>query len=239
MDSKVKAIKDWLDQGIRSDEELLNRYREAFPMGQEDLEEKAYYSQLRPLIGQLKSEMVDSVGAVRLVRDYWHDSRIKGYVPLEDVDEELVRTHIWDSEKKYSRYANDAEAGQQLFFKNFGVEAGIGPMPDRLNFDSEVERLFYTSLIERIPDITRGDNGYKLGRYKYDLAWEDERVLIEIDGQTHHSSQADREKDCKKTRFAQKKGWNLIRFTAKEVLQRPDKCIDEVLQIRKTLKTAV
>jgi len=236
MDSRVKVVKSWLDQGVRSDEELLNYYREAFPMEREELEEKAYYSQLRPLIGQLKSEMIDTGGNARLVRDYWHDSRIKGYVPVDEVDEELIRIQIWEAEKKASRHANEAEAGKQLFFQNFGLETEAGPL---VSFDSNVEKLFYPMLLERVPAITRGENGYKLGRYRYDFAWESEKVLIEIDGQDHHASQEDREKDCKKARFAQKKGWSLIRFTAKEIFQRPAKCIDEVLQIRKTLKMAV
>jgi len=233
MDSKVKVIKGWLDEGIRSDAELLSRYREAYPMEQDDLEEKAYYGQLRPLIGQLKSEMVDTEGTARLIREYWHDPRIKGYVPLDEVDFELSRLHIGISESKSVKHANDAEAAKQLLFKDFGAEFDTKSRT-MANFDSNVEKFFYSQLMERIPDLTRGDNGYKLGRYKYDFAWESERVLLEIDGQEHHSSQEDRKKDCQKTRFAQKKGWSLIRFTAQEVYSHPDKCIDEVLLIRKT-----
>jgi len=233
MDSKVRMIKGWLDEGIRSDEELLSHYRQSYPMEQEDLEEKAYYSQLRPLIGQLKSEIVDTEGTTRLIREYWHDPRIKGYVPLDEVDEELSRRHIGLSEGRSAKHANDAEAAKQLFFKNFGPGGETGPWSDAV-FDSNVEKYFYPKLLQRIPDLTRGDNGYKLGRYKYDFAWVSERVLLEIDGQEHHSSQEDRKKDCEKTRFAQKKGWSLIRFTAFEVFNNPNKCIDEVLQIRKT-----
>ena len=64
---------------------------------------------------------------------------------------------------------------------------------------------------------TKGLPGYP-SHYKLDIANPERRIAIEVDGQSH-SSKAGRAKDIKKTRFLESRGWTVLRFRNREVLQ--------------------
>jgi very-short-patch-repair endonuclease len=64
---------------------------------------------------------------------------------------------------------------------------------------------------------THGLPGYP-SHYKLDIAHPERRIAIEVDGASHHSRKV-QEKDLKKTRFLEARGWRVLRFWNLEVLE--------------------
>lgn len=61
--------------------------------------------------------------------------------------------------------------------------------------------------------------------YQVDLALKKERIAIECDGKTFHSSKEQRLRDQKKTTILQRHGWKVIRFTGREIYQDLQGCV--------------
>lgn len=64
--------------------------------------------------------------------------------------------------------------------------------------------------------------------YKIDIAIPAHMLAIEVDGQSHNAI-ARREQDAKKADFLKSAGWNLLRFSNKEVMANPTACARMVM----------
>ncbi|WP_281680806.1 endonuclease domain-containing protein [Synergistes jonesii] len=64
--------------------------------------------------------------------------------------------------------------------------------------------------------------------YKIDIAIPAHMLAIEVDGRSHNSL-CIREKDLKKEIFLKSKGWTLLRFSNKEILENPSICAETVM----------
>lgn len=60
---------------------------------------------------------------------------------------------------------------------------------------------------------------FRIGRYRLDFAFPAIKLAVEIDGIEFHGSQFAFIRDRKRTRFLESKGWRIMRFAAKEVLE--------------------
>lgn len=98
------------------------------------------------------------------------------------------------------------------------------------NFETEIERILREALESR---------GYKPGidfstqyplRYGYilDIAFPEEKLAIEADGTPWHSSKRARQKDHIKDNVLFKMGWEVLRFTDRQIISDCDKCVDEI-----------
>jgi len=70
---------------------------------------------------------------------------------------------------------------------------------------------------------------YQHSIYSYDFAFIDLKIDVEIDGGTHTSEKVkviDKRRDI----FSQSHGWEVIRFTAKEVKENVTLCIQKIEQ---------
>lgn len=97
-------------------------------------------------------------------------------------------------------------------------KVGVAPV------ESPAEASFYEAAKQRI-DVTPQ---YKTGPYRLDFAIVHKRVGIEIDGLTYHNGQESFIKDQQRQRDLQSRGWTIIRFAAKEALDKPEWCVSEV-----------
>lgn len=68
----------------------------------------------------------------------------------------------------------------------------------------------------------------RLGRWRFDLAWPDAKVAVELDGSTHRSEER-RRLDARKQNDAVLAGWTLLRFTWDRVASEPDVVVAEIL----------
>lgn len=55
------------------------------------------------------------------------------------------------------------------------------------------------------------------GKYSIDIAFPVQRITIECDGKTYHSSPQQKAHDRKKDRFLRKNGWRVLRFTGSQI----------------------
>jgi len=98
---------------------------------------------------------------------------------------------------------------------------------------NEIEKTFY----DAFKNIIR-ENGHRvseikcqqpIGLYKVDFLYLN--TVIEIDGHDFHSTKEQREKDYKKSRYLQKRGYTVIRFMGTEVFLDAEKCAEEAHNI--------
>ncbi|MDR9766564.1 DUF559 domain-containing protein [Shewanella baltica] len=73
----------------------------------------------------------------------------------------------------------------------------------------------------------------KHGRYRVDFILRDARLIIELDGHAHHSTQEQLEKDAIRQRYLTRAGYSVIRFTGREINRSPQSCIEDVRTIYK------
>lgn len=67
-----------------------------------------------------------------------------------------------------------------------------------------------------------------IGPWEVDVAWPDAQVVVEADGFRYHRTRADRERDERKTRWFRARGYDLLRFSDREIDQRPLAVVAEI-----------
>lgn len=87
---------------------------------------------------------------------------------------------------------------------------------------SGLEELLSWQIIQaKIPYPAREYQFYKPRRWRFDFAWPDKWVAVEVEGGTWingaHNRGAHFESDCEKYNTATAYGWKVFRFTAKMV----------------------
>ncbi|MGF6369782.1 very-short-patch-repair endonuclease [Paraburkholderia sp. RAU6.4a] len=101
-----------------------------------------------------------------------------------------------------------------------------GPSPIEESFSKELAELANT--IER--EHWFGD-AEKHGRYRVDFILKDARLIIELDGHEHHSTKDQLMRDAIRQRYLTRAGYDVIRFTGREVFRNAARCVAEVRQI--------
>lgn len=119
------------------------------------------------------------------------------------------------------------------------------------NIVSPIEQLFYAYWkFNKYDDIAILNPQHKVGPFFIDFSVDsfiyflntsqkDDRVLlrtisadlpnvaIELDGHWHEKNPEEVEKDKKRERFLIKEGWKVLRFSGREVVRDPQKCVEE------------
>ena len=101
-------------------------------------------------------------------------------------------------------------------------------VPYKLNHSSKMsypEKIFKSAL-ETI-GITGWSYNYQHGIYSYDFAFPNQKLDIEIDGNTHTHENV-KKIDARRDKFSTDNGWTVIRFTATEVKENVILCIDKI-----------
>jgi hypothetical protein len=84
-----------------------------------------------------------------------------------------------------------------------------------------------------LPDSVRqldaGDDEAWIGRV--DVAYPTARLLIELDSRRHHSSKLDRQADAERDRSLRRGGWQVVRFTWEDLLERPQWVVSELRRL--------
>jgi very-short-patch-repair endonuclease len=92
----------------------------------------------------------------------------------------------------------------------------LGPDPDVTR--SELDRMFI-SLCRR-HRFPQPEVNTRVGPYEVDFLWRDRRLVVETDGFRHHGSRAAFESDRGRDAFVQSRGYRVLRFTYRQVLDR-------------------
>lgn len=101
---------------------------------------------------------------------------------------------------------------------------------------SDLEHAFLTRLRQIAPDAPPPIAEYKFStfrRWRFDFAWPDARVAVELEGgvwsQGRHVRPAGFEEDCIKYNYATAHAWRVFRFTTKMLDRDPILCIGQVM----------
>ena len=103
---------------------------------------------------------------------------------------------------------------------------------------SELERRFLEVLREAgLPEpkgqVDLGDEGSWVGRV--DFVYQDQGVVIEVDGRAWHDAQVDLEADQRRDQRLAAAGWRVVRVRRSQLTERPSELVDV---LRRLLKTA-
>jgi very-short-patch-repair endonuclease len=58
---------------------------------------------------------------------------------------------------------------------------------------------------------------YRVGNYRIDLAFPEEKIAVECDGKEWHSSQEQMKHDIERDRYLKQQGWKVMRFSGTEI----------------------
>lgn len=86
---------------------------------------------------------------------------------------------------------------EELFYSAFDVETATGAPGERSKYDPEREHRFDA---ERL--------------WRFDFAWPDYKIAVEIEGQGRHQTVDGQRKDCEKYNRATVLGWRVLRYMA-------------------------
>jgi very-short-patch-repair endonuclease len=132
------------------------------------------------------------------------DTALRRRVGLAD----LERTHLRNGKRYGSREAR------------LLLEAAAG------GARSEAERLVVQLL--RGADIKGWEANFPVGPYEVDIAFPDQRVVIEIDGWAFHSNHEAFQKDRKRQNWLALRGWQVLRFTWLDLTAHPGRVRAEI-----------
>lgn len=141
--------------------------------------------------------------------------------------------------KKYLEYCyaisnKDKETAKQILYSFADEKRGLN---NDITFDSDFENQVYDALVARglIVDTQVGVGGYKI-----DLALKDKKTNnyilgIECDGKLYHSSLLARERDIYRQKYLESRGWKIYRIWSTNWWHNPEKEIDNIIKIYRTL----
>ena len=170
---------------------------------------------------------VGSVPTTSVARTLLDLARVSGWNRLsENIDDQLTRRLVTMSElvEEFDAFATSGRRGTRRMRSMLASKADGSVVPT-----SELERRFHELLDSS--DIRRPDTqfhppwgGTLLGRV--DVAYLEERLVVELDGRLWHSRDAAFETDRRRDQLALMSGWRTLRFTWTQVTRRPDEVLD-------------
>lgn len=82
-----------------------------------------------------------------------------------------------------------------------------------LNYDSPIEEIVFTQLIQRLPgtNIKRQES---IGRYRVDFLFPEANLIVECDGEQYHQ---DKNKDWVRDKYLITQGFTVLHFTGKQI----------------------
>lgn len=91
--------------------------------------------------------------------------------------------------------------------------------------ESPIERILLRAMLDYglIPFLQ-----VKIGWYRVDFAFIEERVVVEADGYRYHSSRRAKRKDKIRDRYLRKNGWTVLHFTGSQIFNDANKCAREI-----------
>jgi very-short-patch-repair endonuclease len=77
----------------------------------------------------------------------------------------------------------------------------------------------------------------RIAGYEVDLCWVDQRVIIEADGRRYHDTPQAFERDRQRDLELGALGWQVIRITWRQLIERPERILAALRTARAQLKT--
>jgi very-short-patch-repair endonuclease len=68
----------------------------------------------------------------------------------------------------------------------------------------------------------------RIGPYEVDAMWNEQRVIVEVDGYAFHSSRAAFERDRARDADLQARGFRVVRVTWRQIVDRPEATVARI-----------
>jgi very-short-patch-repair endonuclease len=158
---------------------------------------------------------------------------------LEDLCDDLLRRRIMSVQSFHAVVADLPESGGPTgwaVLRRLATERGPGFVPT----GSKLERRFEV-ILERAGDapferqVDLGDDEGWIGRV--DFADRNLKVVVEVQGETFHSSLSDRRRDAERFRRLRAAGWIVVEIAEDEIFRRPELVIERVRSARALART--
>lgn len=94
--------------------------------------------------------------------------------------------------------------------------------------ESYPEKIFRLALEEN--NLKGWVQEFQNGIYRYDFAFVNLKIDVEIDGGTHQTEKV-KKIDERRDKWSSSQGWQVIRFSAQEVKENPNICINKLKEI--------
>ena len=176
----------------------------------------------------LSAEEVGTVGVLRVTNPVRTAIDLAAAADLVEavvaVDSALRLRHLTIGElESAARTRREMQQSRRVFRVVSLVDPGSGSVPE------SVSRFLFRNAGLPLPHtqyVIRTDNGTFIARA--DFAWPDVWLVVEIDGFAFHSSESAFQSDHDRQNELELAGWTVLRFTAKDVRNHPEKITDTV-----------
>ena len=168
-----------------------------------------------------------NIGFVNKTRTAWNKNLTKDDPRVKKYSEASSKKQKGKKGKSHSKETKDKISQIRIKYLLENPEK----VPYLLNHSSKEsypEKLFREALIRN--NISGWQQEYRNGLYSYDFAFFDLKIDIEIDGGTHKSEKV-KIIDLRRDNWSKEQGWKVIRFTAKEIKENVDNCINVLVSV--------
>jgi very-short-patch-repair endonuclease/predicted DNA-binding protein YlxM (UPF0122 family) len=138
-------------------------------------------------------------------------------IPIKTIEE--ITEKLWDT-------------GRREYYRQLCYEGVTGVFKDFYPYGAS-----YTSIEQEFADWCKShDIGYEFqhqiteGGHRYDFLINGTKLLVETDGVYWHSGEKQQERDRMQEKLAIEEGYDIIRFTDKEIQKTKGKCFEKVLE---------
>ncbi len=145
------------------------------------------------------------------------------------VAEQLVLPHdLWNIRQRTSKQGRNGTGVLQRVLETLpdrieSVESGL-----ELQFLEICQKFEVPWPVPQLPIRIEGRN------YRLDFAWPQRRVFVEVDGVSYHSSPGQVAADSERQNRLVRAGWSPLRFTYRDLMDRPQACAAEVKTLLQT-----
>ncbi len=94
---------------------------------------------------------------------------------------------------------------------------------------SDLERAFLRLL--RSHELPLPEVNARLGPFEVDFLWRSARLAVELDGYAYHSDRASFEADRRRDRELQARGFVVLRFIYREVVEEPELVLEALIPL--------
>ncbi len=103
---------------------------------------------------------------------------------------------------------------------------------DRQACESELESLLHEAIAQqRIPTFRQHRVRVAGRRYRFDFAWPDQMVFVEVDGLAEHTERSAFDNDRRRQNLLVAMGWLPLRYTWTDLTKRPHEVVTEIIAV--------
>ena len=147
--------------------------------------------------------------------------------------EQDFRAYVWTLRREDQAKARTNRV--ITFPMSTAVDATIQTAKHNQRNESPLEELLLLAMNARSLLIGEFKTQLEVGPYRLDFAFPRAKLCVETDGRHHREDPGQVARDQRRTSYLSKLGWQVIRFTWKQVRNSPDECCERIIAVYSAL----